>query len=70
MNYDKKKVKAFESRGQMESDWGVLYPVENIILKAIRYCPCIFKIDLILEGYECPKFLDNKSFNFGSPKEK
>jgi hypothetical protein len=49
----------------MSFDWGVLYTIGKIFLKAIRYFPCIFKIDLIWEKYEHPKILDNKN-----PKEK
>jgi hypothetical protein len=39
--------KPLESRGQINSDWGMLYIVGKIILRAIRYCPQIFKINLI-----------------------
>jgi len=53
MNYDEKK--GWESnwkfdsqpqipeRNQMRSNWGVLYTVEKIFLRATKYCPCIFK---------------------------
>jgi hypothetical protein len=59
--------KSLERRGQMSSNCGVLYTVEKIFLRAIVYSPCIIKTDLIWEGYEHPKFLDNKSPNFGTP---
>jgi hypothetical protein len=39
--------KPFKGKGQMSFDWGMLYIVGNIFLKVIKYCPCIFKIDLI-----------------------
>jgi hypothetical protein len=61
--------KSLERRGQIKSNWGLLYIVENIFLKAIRYCLRIFKNKLILERYERPKFWDNKSSNFGSLTE-
>jgi hypothetical protein len=51
----------------MSSDWGMLYTIGNIFLKVIKYYPWIFKKDLIWEIYECPKFRDNKSPNFGTP---
>jgi hypothetical protein len=34
--------KPFESRGQMNSDWGVLYTIGNIFLRAIKYCHQVF----------------------------
>jgi hypothetical protein len=37
----------FESRGEMKFNWGVLYTVGKIFLKAIRYFPQIQKKDLI-----------------------
>ncbi len=39
--------KPFENMGQMNSYWGLIYIVEKIFLKAIRYCHHIFKIDFI-----------------------
>jgi hypothetical protein len=48
--------KTLESKGQMSSNWGVLYTVGKILLKAIRYCLCNFKINLIWERYEHPNF--------------
>jgi hypothetical protein len=50
MNYDKKKGgsqignltpdhKLFENRGQMKSNRSVLYTIEKIFSRAIRYCP-------------------------------
>jgi hypothetical protein len=39
--------KSFESRGQMRSNWSVLYNVGKIFSRAIRYCPCIFDANLI-----------------------
>jgi hypothetical protein len=59
--------KSIESKHQVNSDWSVLYTVENIFSRAIKYCPYTFKKDLIGEKYECPKFWDNKSLNFGTP---
>jgi hypothetical protein len=77
MSYDQKKGAKLEiwfstpnplkSMGQMRSNRGVLYIVEKIFLRAIRYCPCIFKTYLICERYEHPKLWDNKSPNFGTP---
>jgi hypothetical protein len=64
------EYKTLEIKGQMRSDWSVLYIIENIFSRAIKYFPCIFKKDLIWEKYECPKFWDNRSPNFGTPKEK
>jgi hypothetical protein len=59
--------KPLESKGQMSSDWGVLYNVGKIFLRIIKYCICIFKIDLIWERYEHPKFWESKSPNFRTP---
>jgi len=39
--------KSFENKGQMRYDWNVLYNVGNIFSRAIRYCPCTFKANLI-----------------------
>jgi hypothetical protein len=50
----------------MSCDWGVLYIVRKIFLRAIRYCPQILKTKLILEIYERPKFWDYKSPSFGT----
>jgi hypothetical protein len=58
MCYDKKKGanqignlildhRSFESRGQMRSDWSVLYSVGKVFSRAIRYCPYILKANLI-----------------------
>jgi hypothetical protein len=35
--------KSFERRGQMRSDWSVLYTVGKIFSMDIGYCPCNFK---------------------------
>jgi hypothetical protein len=59
--------KSLESRGQRSSNCSMLYIFGKIFLKAIRYCYCIFKKKLILEGYERPKFWDNNSSSFGTP---
>jgi hypothetical protein len=59
--------KSLESRGQMRSDWGMLYTIAKILLRAIRYCLCILKKNLIQKRYEHPKLWDNKSPNFGTP---
>ncbi len=77
MNYDQKKGgsqienltpkhKSLEWKNQMRSNWSVLYTVEKIFSRAIRYCCCTLKIDLIWERYECPKFWDNKNPSFGT----
>jgi hypothetical protein len=58
MRYDKKKGAnqignlildhgSFESRGQMRSDWNMLYSVGKVFSRAIKYCPYIFKANLI-----------------------
>jgi hypothetical protein len=36
--------KALESKDQMKSNWGVLYTVGKIFLRAIIYCPRIPKM--------------------------
>jgi hypothetical protein len=59
--------KSLESRGQMRSDWSVLYTIGKIFSSAIRHCPRIFKEKLIWERYERPNFWDNKSPSFGTP---
>jgi hypothetical protein len=59
--------KSLENTSQMRYDWGVLYIIGKIFLRVIRYFPHIFKINLILERYEHPKFWNNKSPNFGTP---
>jgi hypothetical protein len=56
--------KSFESMGQMRSDWSVLCTVGNIFSRVIKYYPCTFRIYLIWERYECPKFWDNKESQF------
>jgi hypothetical protein len=54
MSYDQKKGrsqildltpdhKPLENRGEMSSNWGVLYTIGKIILKIIMYHPCILK---------------------------
>jgi hypothetical protein len=53
MSYDQRKGqsqigylspehKSLESKGQITSNWGVLYIIGKIVLRAINYCPCIF----------------------------
>jgi hypothetical protein len=39
--------KSFKSKGQMRFNWNVLYTIGKIFLRAIRYCLCTFKINLI-----------------------
>jgi hypothetical protein len=39
--------KSFESKGQMRSNWSVLYNVGKIISKAIKYYVCTFEADSI-----------------------
>ncbi len=60
--------KLLEIKGQMKSNWGVSYTIEKIFLKAIKYFPFIFQIYLVWKRYERPKFWNNKSPNFGTPK--
>jgi hypothetical protein len=43
--------KSLERKGQMKSDWGLLYTVENIFMRTIRCCPCIVKIKIKIEKY-------------------
>jgi hypothetical protein len=61
MSYDQKKGrsqienlipdhKSFESRGQMRSDWSVLYTIGKIFSRAIRYQPCNLK-KILFEKY-------------------
>jgi hypothetical protein len=59
--------KSLESRGQMKSNWSILYTIANIFLKAIKYCPQTLKKYLIWKRYECPKFWNNKNFSFETP---
>jgi hypothetical protein len=35
--------KSLESKGQMRSDWNVLYTVGKIFSRAIKYCPQNFE---------------------------
>jgi hypothetical protein len=53
--------KSLEIKGQMRSDWSVLYTIGNIFSRAIRYYCHTFKINLIWKRYERPKFWNNKS---------
>jgi hypothetical protein len=41
--------KSFKSRGQMSSDWGMIYTIEKIFSRPIKYCPSTLKkkLDLI-----------------------
>jgi hypothetical protein len=39
--------KPFESKGQISSNWAVLYTIGKIFLRAIRYCPQVFKKNFI-----------------------
>jgi hypothetical protein len=59
--------KPLESRGQMKSDWSMLYTIGKIFSRAIRYCPHTLKKNYTSERYEHPNFWDNKSFSFGTP---
>jgi hypothetical protein len=59
--------KPFESRGQLSFDWGVLYIVEKIILRVVRYYIRISKKKLIWKRYERPKSWDSKNFSFETP---
>ncbi len=45
----------------------MLYTIEKIVSRSIKYCPQTFKINLIWERYEHPKLWDNKSPSFGLP---
>jgi hypothetical protein len=62
--------KSLESRGQMRFDWSVLYTIENMFSKAIRYCPCPIKTNFIWKRYEHLNSWDNESPNLGSPRGK
>ncbi len=52
----------------------MLYTIENIFSRDIRYCPCTFETNLIWERYEHSKFWDNKvlvlGLPLGSPRKK
>jgi hypothetical protein len=71
--------KSLESKGQMGFDWSVLYTIENIFSKAIRYCPHTLKKDLKKTSH-IEKDMNVQSFGtsrvsilglpLGSPKEK
>jgi hypothetical protein len=50
----------------MKFDWNILYIIEKIFLRDIKYCHGILKIDVNFKKYEHSKFLDNKSLNFGT----
>jgi hypothetical protein len=39
--------KPIENKDQLKSNGNVLYTIGKIFSKAIIYCPCTFKIDLI-----------------------
>jgi hypothetical protein len=54
MSYDQRKGgnqignltpdhKSFESKGQMKSDWSMLYTIGKIFSRVIRYCPQTLK---------------------------
>jgi hypothetical protein len=63
--------KSLESKGQMRSNWNMLYTIEKIFSKAIRYFLRILEIDFIWKRYERPKLLqDNKNPSFRTPKKK
>jgi hypothetical protein len=59
--------KSFKSRGKMRSDWNVLYIIEKIFWKDIKYFPGILKTNLIQEKDEHPKFWDNMNPFVGTP---
>jgi hypothetical protein len=44
--------KPLESKGQMSSNWGVLYTFGKIFLRDISYCPRIFLLVSFL-GFYC-----------------
>jgi len=58
--------KSFENRGQMRSDWSMLYIVGKIVSRDIRCCGRTLKKDFIREKYELLKFWNNKNPNFGT----
>jgi hypothetical protein len=62
--------KSLKSKGQMRSDWSMLYTVEKIFSRDIRYCLRTIKKNLIWKRYKPPKFWNNKNPNFGSFREK
>jgi hypothetical protein len=45
----------------------MLYPIGNMFLRAIKYFAYILKTNMIWKRYECLKFWNNKSPNFGIP---
>jgi hypothetical protein len=66
--------KPLESRGQMSSDWGVLYTMRNIFLRAIRNFTCIlkqtwFEKDMSIQNFGTIRVL-LMGLPFGNLKEK
>ncbi len=59
--------KSIKNKGQMSSNWGMLYTNGKISAKAILYFLHIVKENLIWKRYERPKFWETKNPNFGTP---
>jgi len=63
-----------ENKGQMKSDWGMLYTVGQFFLKTIRCFPCILKMtwfekDMNNQNFETIR-IPILGFPLGSPEEK
>jgi hypothetical protein len=67
MSYDQKKGgsqignlifdhKPLESRGQIGSDWGMLYTIEKILFEGHRILPSHFQNKFHWRRYKHPKF--------------
>jgi hypothetical protein len=67
--------KPIEIKGQMKSNWGVLFTVDKIFLKAIRYCPHYLNIYLTEKDMNVQIFGTTRvpklgpPSPFGSPEE-
>jgi len=46
----------FRIKGQMISNWGVQYTIENIFLRAIRLCHCMLQIGVFEEDMNVQSF--------------
>jgi hypothetical protein len=68
-------INSLESRGQMNFDWGVLYTVGKIFLKAIKYFHCIiikkdlFEKDMNIQSFWITRVLILR-LPFGNFREK
>jgi hypothetical protein len=59
-------IDPLKARSKCGSIWAC-YTLLELFLKDIKYGPCILKTYLIWERYECQKFWDDKSLDFGTP---